>query len=151
MFRSPSLWLCYCSKHCSYYTLDFFSFFSICNPPSLLHICTCVCEQSEYVKGVRRGALNPQRGLGSCSSPSRFIALVLPKSYFMVPSIRSLGSPQLPSPDAGLSPSLGTQTGHGERRHVTHVSTARDTNTPIIFAQRETSILQRVQCLLTQS
>lgn len=33
-----------------------------------------------------------------------------------MPSIRSLGSPQLPSPDAGLSPSLGTRAGHGERR-----------------------------------
>ena len=55
-----------------------------------------------------------------------------PKSYFTVPSIRSLGSPQLPSPDAGLSPSLGTRTGHGERRHVTHISSARKQQTHLL-------------------
>lgn len=86
------------------------------HPQSSLPPCTCVCMQElNTFKGVRRGPSNPQRRLGSGSPPSRFIASVLPKSYFTVPSIRSLGSPQLPSPDAGLSPSLGTRTGHGER------------------------------------
>lgn len=76
---------------------------------------SCRTRELNVFKGVRRGPSNPQRRLGSGSPPSRFIASVLPKSYFTVPSIRSLGSPLLPSPDAGLSPSLGTRTGHGER------------------------------------
>lgn len=82
-------------------------------PPPQAQLCRT--RELNVFKGVRRGPSNPQRRLGSGSPPSRFIASVLPKSYFTVPSIRSLGSPQLPSPDAGLSPSLGTQTGHGER------------------------------------
>lgn len=111
---------CYRSKPCSsYYTplsLLCFSTPPPLHPQSSLPPCTCVCMQElNTFKGVRRGPPNPQRRLGSGSPPSRFIASVLPKSYFTVPSIRSLGSPQLPSPDAGLSPSLGTRTGHGER------------------------------------
>lgn len=82
-------------------------------PPPRARLCRT--RELNVFKGVRRGPSNPQRRLGSGSPPSRFIASVLPKSYFTVPSIRSLGSPQLPSPDAGLSPSLGTRTGHGER------------------------------------
>lgn len=82
-------------------------------PPSRAQLCRT--RELNVFKGVRRGPSNPQRRLGSGSPASRFIASVLPKSYFTVPSIRSLGSPQLPSPDAGLSPSLGTRAGHGER------------------------------------
>lgn len=103
----------------SYYTPLCFFRPPFCNPtaptqpPPRAQLCRT--RELNVFKGVRRGPSNPQRRLGSGSPPSRFIASVLPKSYFTVPSIRSLGSPQLPSPDAGLSPSLGTRTGHGER------------------------------------
>lgn len=101
-----------------------FSYLSSSIPP--LFFSQAACTSWICLRDEEGGPSNLQRRLGSGSPPSRFIASVLPKSYFMVPSIRSLGSPQLPSPDAGLSPSLGTQTGHRERRHVTHITTARN-------------------------
>lgn len=116
MFRSPV------SKPCSSFFIIHRFAFSV--PPHHHHHHltpplpapqSCRTRELNVFKGVRRGPSNPQRRLGSGSPPSRFIASVLPKSYFTVPSIRSLGSPLLPSPDAGLSPSLGTRTGHGER------------------------------------
>lgn len=122
MFRSPSPRSKPCRSSLLLYTaLLFPSPLSLLfwNPPAPTQppprAQLCRTRELNVFKGVRRGPSNPQRRLGSGSPPSRFIASVLPKSYFTVPSIRSLGSPQLPSPDAGLSPSLGTRTGHGER------------------------------------
>lgn len=101
----------------SYYTLPFPS------PFLSLHMCTHTLNMFE---GWGGGHQICREGLAVALLPLASLLRSFLKSYFMVPSIRSLGSPQLPSPDAGLSPSLGTPTGHGERRHVTHTSTARN-------------------------
>lgn len=97
-----------------------------CLFPLLFSLCTFAHTHAEYVGRVRRGHQICREGLAVALLPLASLLRSFLKSYFMVPSIRSLGSPQLPSPDAGLSPSVGTPTGHGERRHVTHTSTARN-------------------------
>lgn len=135
--------LCYRSKPRSpYYTPVVALLFSpypstIPLPPPPLPLCTCVCmHKLNMFKGWGEGHQIREEDLAGALLPLASLLRSSPKSYFMVPSIRSLGSPQLPSPDAGLSPSLGTRTGL-QREGMWHTSAPPETaSTPIILAQR---------------
>lgn len=112
MFRSPC-----CSKHCSshYISLSAFFFPSTKSRLSLSlippHVCMrtptmCLWGEEGVTKSLERTWQSPFSLSLHCFGPSQ---ILFHGAKHALPGIS-----QLPSPDAGLSPSLGTAAGHGE-------------------------------------